>query len=178
MSIDNHMRDGWRKGGTPITLEEYRRATTPPPKPPDRGTRSHEPSPVPFNWRDWARCTAENKPLEFFFPPQLAPANVTAEIRNYCARCPVRSECLQLALDEGLRDGWFGGMSPKQRRQIRSGRVRLHGTEVMWQYGPEGTDVLNGCRCPVCVDFHRVNSLAKNERRKHYPSRPKKRAVS
>lgn len=35
-----------------------------------------------------------------------------------CATCTVVRDCLQLALDEGHKDGVWGGMTPGQRRKL------------------------------------------------------------
>lgn len=40
------------------------------------------------------------------------------EAKAICARCAVRTECLQYAIDHAIRDGIWGGMGEKQRRRI------------------------------------------------------------
>ncbi len=49
---------------------------------------------------------------------------VAMEAKAVCAACPVQSECLAFALDNGERFGVWGGKSEKQRRRLRSERYR------------------------------------------------------
>lgn len=44
----------------------------------------------------------------------------SAEARAGCARCPVRDECLALALRLGADAGIWGGLSSAQRREVRA----------------------------------------------------------
>ncbi len=41
-----------------------------------------------------------------------------AEAIAVCADCPVREQCLAHALDHGVRDGVWGGLSAQQRQQL------------------------------------------------------------
>jgi len=48
------------------------------------------------------------------------------EARLICAACPVRSECLAWALETRTEHGLFGGLAPRERRQLRRrGAVQL-----------------------------------------------------
>lgn len=71
-----------------------------------------------------ARAACRGEPLELFFPER---GQSTAPAKAICARCPVREECLEHALDGHDIHGIFGGLSERQRRQIRSKRLRLAG---------------------------------------------------
>jgi WhiB family redox-sensing transcriptional regulator len=80
-----------------------------------------------MNWRDRAACLDEDP--ELFFPigttgPALAQVE---EAKSVCARCPVRVECLQWALDTGVDQGIWGGLSEDERRSLkrRSARSRM-----------------------------------------------------
>lgn len=75
---------------------------------------------VQANWRRDAAC--RGMPPEMFYPD--AGGQITVEARDLCERCPVRPECLSAALDGYENDGWWGGMSPSQRRRLRA-RNRL-----------------------------------------------------
>ncbi|PRX45914.1 transcription factor WhiB [Prauserella shujinwangii] len=70
------------------------------------------------DWRDYAACRDEDP--ELFFPvSELGPgARQTAEAKSVCARCPVRAECLDYAIDEGLDFGIFGGTTERERREL------------------------------------------------------------
>ncbi|CAM02132.1 transcription factor WhiB [Saccharopolyspora erythraea NRRL 2338] len=70
------------------------------------------------NWRDQAACLDEDP--ELFFPvSEVGPgARQAAAAKAVCARCPVRSECLDHALENGLDHGVFGGMTDRERRAL------------------------------------------------------------
>ena len=67
----------------------------------------------PGHWAEDALC-AQTDP-ELFFPDK---GGTCAPARRVCARCPVRAECLQDALDTGERFGIRGGLSERQRRKL------------------------------------------------------------
>lgn len=70
------------------------------------------------NWRHQAACLDEDP--ELFFPvSDVGPgARQVAEAKAVCARCPVRSECLTYAMDNGLNDGIFGGTTARERQVL------------------------------------------------------------
>ncbi|QUH03598.1 WhiB family transcriptional regulator [Saccharopolyspora erythraea] len=70
------------------------------------------------NWRDQAACLDEDP--ELFFPvSEVGPgARQASAAKAVCARCPVRSECLDYALENGLDHGVFGGMTDRERRAL------------------------------------------------------------
>lgn len=69
-------------------------------------------------WAELAACKDEDP--ELFFPiSDIGPgARQTAQAKAVCARCPVRSECLGYALDNGLDHGVFGGTTAEERRRL------------------------------------------------------------
>jgi WhiB family transcriptional regulator, redox-sensing transcriptional regulator len=71
-----------------------------------------------MDWRHRASCRDEDP--ELFFPVGTSgPAlRQIAEAKKVCRRCPVQKECLAYALDAGLADGVYGGMSEDQRRAL------------------------------------------------------------
>lgn len=71
------------------------------------------------DWRHRAACRDADP--EIFFPvaESGAPlARAEARALAWCARCPVRAECLAYALAV-LPDGIAGGMTARQRRELR-----------------------------------------------------------
>ncbi|GAA5152606.1 MULTISPECIES: WhiB family transcriptional regulator [Amycolatopsis] len=70
------------------------------------------------NWQERAACRDEDP--ELFFPvSEMGPgARQVAQAKAVCARCPVRAECLQYALDTGLDHGIFGGTTDAERRKL------------------------------------------------------------
>lgn len=80
--------------------------------------------PLPPAWQDHAACRDMDPAL--FFPGTgtaggtiIPPAAVAA-----CAACPVRAECLEFALSNHIRHGFWGGASERQRRRMASQRRR------------------------------------------------------
>jgi len=72
------------------------------------------------NWADKAACKGMDPSI--FFPERGAS---TEPARKVCAKCPVRTECAQYAIDNADRHGIWGGLSEKKRRNIRAGRGSL-----------------------------------------------------
>jgi len=75
----------------------------------------------PLSWRELAACRGLN-PAVFF--PERGDTRGVEYAKSICAGCDVQVECLDENLFED--DGIFGGLSGRQRRQIRSklGQVR------------------------------------------------------
>ena len=72
----------------------------------------------PRRWRDLALC-AETDP-EVFFPDK---GQTGRDAKRICAACPVTKPCLEFALAHGITWGIWGGLSGRERRQLRSGEV-------------------------------------------------------
>lgn len=67
-------------------------------------------------WLDEAACAG--LPIESFFVQ--AGHIIDEEVLNVCRACPVRLDCLKHAYnpDLNITGGYFGGMSPGQRREM------------------------------------------------------------
>lgn len=83
----------------------------------------------PPAWMREALCAEVGGDLWF---PGLAEPHVVSAAKRVCNGrpgvsdpCPVRTECLEYALDNYERDGIFGGMTPRERR--RQARLRRRG---------------------------------------------------
>ena len=70
------------------------------------------------DWRHRAACRDEDP--ELFFPiSEIGPgARQLDEAKAVCARCPVRTQCLDYAVDNGLDHGVFGGTTERERREL------------------------------------------------------------
>src|SRR6185437_8870265 len=66
-------------------------------------------------WHREAAC--RNEPTETFWP---ARGGSYARARRICAGCPVRSECLAVAMADAELDGMWGGTIERQRREARA----------------------------------------------------------
>ena len=64
-------------------------------------------------WQDQARCRQYDP--ELFFDPR---GRAERKAKAVCLRCPVRTECLLLALESHAEFGVWGGMSTKERRTL------------------------------------------------------------
>jgi WhiB family redox-sensing transcriptional regulator len=53
---------------------------------------------------------------DIFFPDK---GESTRAPKSICAACPVRNECLEYALTHNERYGVWGGLSERERRQLR-----------------------------------------------------------
>jgi hypothetical protein len=69
-------------------------------------------------WHRWAACKGGGH-QEFIV--ELG-GQYDDHVRQLCAVCPMRQECLEAALDDP-DVGFWGGTTPTQRRQIRRGRA-------------------------------------------------------
>lgn len=68
-------------------------------------------------WADGALC-AQADP-EAWFPEK---GGSTAAAKRICQACPVQQECLERALARDERFGVWGGLSERQRREVRRQR--------------------------------------------------------
>ena len=69
-------------------------------------------------WMERAACADSGQDEELWFPPSyLGPAAEAqvAEAKAVCRVCPVVSDCLAFAIEHRLRDGIFGGHTPRER---------------------------------------------------------------
>jgi WhiB family redox-sensing transcriptional regulator len=69
-------------------------------------------------WMQAAIC-AQTDP-DAFYPEHGAS---TAEAKLVCAGCPVRSECLEYALENNERHGVWAGLSERERRNLMKERA-------------------------------------------------------
>jgi len=78
------------------------------------------------NWRNEAACASPFVEKELFWPVGTSgPALLQiAEAKTVCRRCPVVSECLTWALDNGSDGGVWGGMSEDERRALKRRNAR------------------------------------------------------
>ncbi|MFF9867226.1 MULTISPECIES: WhiB family transcriptional regulator [unclassified Streptomyces] len=67
-------------------------------------------------WQETALC-AQTGP-EFFFPD---PGSSTREAKRLCAACEGREACLEYALAHDERFGVWGGLSEKERYELKRG---------------------------------------------------------
>lgn len=88
-------------------------------------------------WRAQAECRGTD-PNAFIPEGRGSGELLYIESRQICARCPVKTECLQYALDNGEDYGMWGGTTPQERKELG--------------YTPSGQCKMCGCR------FRRYNN--------------------
>lgn len=74
-----------------------------------------------MKWQDKASCRGIDT-NDFFQDYVGAQANYASQ-RIMCAQCPVRLECLDFALDNHIKYGLWGGIAPRNRRDVGMGRT-------------------------------------------------------
>jgi WhiB family transcriptional regulator, redox-sensing transcriptional regulator len=72
-----------------------------------------------MNWDDEAACQSTDPDL--FFPTGELSVQTAKRI---CRGCPVRTQCLEFALDARLEHGVWGGLTENERRSLRRSRQR------------------------------------------------------
>ena len=71
------------------------------------------------DWREDALCREVDP--DRFFPEK---GGTTAPAKQVCRRCAVAEECLAYALEHDERFGIWGGLSERERRQLKRAPVR------------------------------------------------------
>ncbi|WP_063749801.1 WhiB family transcriptional regulator [Streptomyces xylophagus] len=107
-------------------------------------------------WRDDAACRDYDP--ELWHP--VSDTTAAPAIRICTTVCPVREECLDFALNEGEQYGVWGGLTEKERRQLRApqklrkpttgvSRPVDHHTEIMTRHaaGDPIPDIAIAVRC-------------------------------
>lgn len=67
-----------------------------------------------LRWLDRIAC-ADRDWFDFFVE---AGHIIDDEVLEECRSCPVRRQCLTRAYENGYQSGYFGGLSPGQRRDM------------------------------------------------------------
>jgi WhiB family redox-sensing transcriptional regulator len=67
-----------------------------------------------LKWLDNAACA--DLDLDDFFV--AAGHTISDAVLNICKSCPVRRECVEHVYRRDLDSGYFGGLSPSQRRSM------------------------------------------------------------
>lgn len=72
------------------------------------------------DWREQALCSETDPDL--FFPEPNEGKSRTRAAKLICERCEVRLECLATAIENHEQYGIWGGLSPRERGQVRRQR--------------------------------------------------------
>jgi WhiB family redox-sensing transcriptional regulator len=71
-------------------------------------------TPPELEWQQEALCAQTG--ADFFFPE---PGSSVREAKRICGMCPIRAACLTYALEHDERFGVWGGLSEKERLELR-----------------------------------------------------------
>lgn len=117
------------------------------------------------DWREAAACIGVDDKI--FFPE--AVRNSGAHAKAICAGCPVRTTCLNHALDTGEEYGIWGGMGEDERRKLRRRMTRPKRTRVCIDCPSNITGPARRCdRCKTKWDEgvrDRANEASRRRRR-------------
>lgn len=67
-----------------------------------------------------ALCFGEDPALWQLDSPNDYRLPKTAEAKDICSRCPVRLKCLAVAMERNEEHGIWGGLTPKERQELRA----------------------------------------------------------
>lgn len=87
-------------------------------------------------WVERAACRGKWAEADFFPGKDEVPlAPLT-----YCPKCVVRRDCLQFALQNDIMQGWYGGVSPRRRRNMKPGEddPKALTLQTLWQMRESG----------------------------------------
>jgi WhiB family redox-sensing transcriptional regulator len=82
------------------------------------------------SWQHHAACRGEDASLFFapsYFERRSEKQAREAVAKSICARCPVRAECLDFALEVRDPHGVWGGLNEMERRTLLRERARRAG---------------------------------------------------
>lgn len=71
---------------------------------------------IPGEWVEDAVCAQVDPDL--FFPNE-GDYHQARRAKELCQTCPVINECADYAIRAGIRDGIFGGLTPRERATAR-----------------------------------------------------------
>jgi WhiB family redox-sensing transcriptional regulator len=77
---------------------------------------------VDRGWMERGACRRSDIPIDLFFPGR-GDRDALRAAKAVCGSCPVTAECLTYALDMHERDGVWGGLSGRERRNLRRRRA-------------------------------------------------------
>lgn len=68
----------------------------------------------------WDEAVCATVDMDLFFPERAGKDQPKSQqVKAICASCPIRAKCLQFALDENEQFGIWGGLSYRERLQLK-----------------------------------------------------------
>lgn len=75
-----------------------------------------------MSWQEQGACWGSHSPIFFVDVKGVPGQRTAAKAKAICAACPVRVECLDFAITEGMHWGIWGGLAPRERRAVKMKR--------------------------------------------------------
>ena len=75
---------------------------------------------TPPAWQAHTACTPDDTDL--FYPDSAESPAAYAAAREICAACPVRTDCLEWAMELGDPHGMWGGLTGRERQRLAQQR--------------------------------------------------------
>ncbi len=110
-------------------------------------------------WTERALCAKVDP--ELFFPGAGEQAR---EAKSVCLECPVRTECLQYALDKDERFGVWGGLRANERRSLNRGCRVSTSVLIKCINGHDQTDPNSRTREGRCKECDRLRRKREYDR--------------
>ncbi len=76
----------------------------------------------PATYLDYSQALCAQTDPELFFPEG---GGSSAQAKQICGVCPVKDDCLMEALVNNYEDGIWGGLAPRERRELRRSKGLL-----------------------------------------------------
>lgn len=80
-------------------------------------------NPLKSSILDQGACRELSDP-DVMYPDDKAYRYI-AEAKKVCAGCPIRTQCLEIALERNEQWGVWGGLTTDERNALTKGKVRL-----------------------------------------------------
>jgi WhiB family transcriptional regulator, redox-sensing transcriptional regulator len=90
-------------------------------------------------WRAAGACLSADPELFFPIATGAAATRQVTQAQQICARCGVRQQCLDFAMQTGETHGIWGGTTPEERIRVRRRDMRRRRAGRSWR--PETPEV-------------------------------------
>ena len=77
-----------------------------------------------MNWDEEAACRSTDPDVFFPRDDMKGRGHDVRAAKRICRGCPVRTQCLEFALEARLEHGVWGGLTDTERRSLRRSRQR------------------------------------------------------
>ena len=70
-------------------------------------------------YMDFSEALCKNTPVDMWFPVSGSSNKQIAETKTICYKCSIQQKCLQYSIDHYIQFGIFGGLTAKERRNLK-----------------------------------------------------------